>query len=101
MRVCNASAHNVFIRGLAVGYWDARRRLQVFENSHAAQQGWTVAPASEQNLSWNSSGVGTPTSSWDGSVVFYFLRIEQEGKEYILSGTWDDANNGCLAISSP
>lgn len=101
MRVCNASAHNVFIRGLAVGYWDAGRRLQVFENSHAAQQGWTVAPASEQKLSWNSSGVGTPTSSWDGSVVFYFLRIEQEGKEYILSGTWDDANNGCLAISSP
>jgi serine/threonine protein kinase len=103
MRVCNTSAHNVFIRELAVGYWDAGRRLQVFENSHSAEQGWTVAPASEQNLSWNSSGAGAPTphASWDGSVVFYFLRIEQEGKEYILSGTWDDANKGCLAVSSP
>ena len=105
MKVCNTSAHEVFIRDLAVAYWNAERRLQVFESGHAIQQGWTVAPASEQNLSWNSSGNksgdAASHSSWDGSVVFYFLRVEQEGKEYVLSGTWARAGHDCLTISSP
>jgi serine/threonine protein kinase len=105
MKVCNSSTHMVLIRDLAVAYWSPERRLQVFESSAAVRQGWTVSPSSEQSLSWNprqsdATNAAGQQPSWDGSVLFYYLRLEQEGKEYMLSGTWDNAGHGCLAIAS-
>ena len=93
MKVCNNSQHQVLIRDLAVGYWDSARKLTVFESSRAQHGGWTVEPESEQNLS-------SLAGPWDGSVVFYYLHVEQQGKEYLLSGTWQEVPKGCLAIAS-
>ncbi len=94
MKVCNNSQHPVIIRDLAVGYWDANRKLTVFESSRAQHGGWTVEPESEQSLS-------SLAGPWNGSVVFYYLHVEQQSKEYLLSGTWQTVPKGCLSIASP
>jgi hypothetical protein len=99
MKVCNTSSRPVEIRQLGVGYWDLKGHLQTFESSHVLRQGWTVASDSEQNLSWTPADSGQHPGGWDGSVLFYFLDIEQQGKQYILSGTWSDVDHGCLAIA--
>ena len=92
LKVCNTAQHPVVIRNLAVGYWDSKRRLSAFESSRVQHGGWTVAPDSEQNLSI--------PGAWDGSVVFYYLHVEQQGKEYLLSVTWQAVAKGCLEIAS-
>lgn len=94
--VCNTGLSPVTVRELAAAYWGANHRLQIFNSARVARQGWTVAPASSQSLSW-PQGEG---SVWDGSVLFYFTRIRVQDSEYIVSGEWDSTAN-CLDISGP
>ena len=93
--VCNSSPTPIDIRELAVAYWGKDHRLQVFNSTHYSEQGWQVAPSSSQLLSWPLG----QKSVWDGSVLFYFARIRQEQKEYVVSGRWDQSAQSCLPFS--
>jgi hypothetical protein len=93
---CNAAPEALDIRELAVAYWDANHQLRTFSSTAYTQNGWAIAPASSQFLSWP---VGRKTV-WDGSVVFYSLRVEQGRKEFLLSGHWNGNERGCLHLPS-
>jgi serine/threonine protein kinase len=94
--VCNSSPAQVDIRELAVGYWDQNHKLQIFNSSQYTQEGWKVAPSSSQLFSWPPG----QKTVWDGSVLFYFVRVRQEQKEYVVSGRWDANAQGCLHLPS-
>jgi serine/threonine protein kinase len=103
MKVCNPSSLPIQIRQLAIAYWDKNNQLRSFANGADQARGWTVAPNSEQRLSWtpadaNSSRTNQKIDAWDGSVLFYFLDIEQGDRQYLLSGAWSNALHGCLAL---
>lgn len=97
MTVCNTGTSPLEIRELAVTYWGSDRKLQVFNSTRYSQQGWTVAPASRQQLSWPQGG----KSVWDGSVLFYFARVRQQQQEYLVSGRWDSSDQNCLDLAAP
>ncbi len=93
-RVCNASPESMTVSELAVAYWGPEHRLRVFSSSSYTHSGWPIAPASSRNLSWPSG----EKSIWDGSVLFYFLRIQKGDKEFIVTGRWDAVGQGCLHV---
>jgi serine/threonine protein kinase len=94
--VCNSSPGAIDVSELAVAYWGQDHKLQVFNSTQYTQEGWKVSPASSQLFSWP---LGQKTV-WDGSVLFYFVRVRDGQKEYIVSGRWDGKAQGCLHLSS-
>lgn len=94
--VCNPSPVAVDIGELAVAYWGEDHTLKVFNSTQYTREGWKVAPASSQLLSWP---LGEKTV-WDGSVLLYFVRVRQGQKEYVVSGRWGRNEQGCLRLSS-
>lgn len=94
-QVCNVSPKPLDIRELAVAYWDASHKLNVFTSSAYTQTGWVIAPASSQRLSWS---LGDSTV-WDGSALFYFVRAQRGQKEFVISGRWNGDVQGCLHLS--
>jgi serine/threonine protein kinase len=93
-RVCNASPETVKISELAAAYWSPEHRLRVFSSPVYTHEGWVIAPASSQALSWPTSGGKT----WDGSVLFYSFRAEEGNKEFVVTGRWDAAGQGCVHL---
>lgn len=94
LRVCNASSEPLTVNELAAAYWSREQRLRVFSSPSFTHSGWVVAPASSQALSWPSG----ESSVWDGSVLFYFLRVQKGNREYIVTGRWDAEGEGCLHL---
>ncbi len=93
--VCNSSPLMLDVRELAVAYWDQNHKLQVFNSTRYTQQGWTLGPGGTLPLFWRTE----QNTVWDGSVLFYFARIRQGQKEYVVSGRWDGRAQGCLHLS--
>jgi serine/threonine protein kinase len=93
-RVCNASAEGFDIRELAVAYWDSSHNLRVFNSNEYSPSGWKVAPASSQLISWPLG----QKNIWDGSVLLYYVQVQQGQKEFNVSGRWSGGAQGCLQL---
>lgn len=94
-RVCNLSPNSLEFREVAVAYWKANHKLSVFSNAGDSQIRWSVAPNSSQLLTWPVGG----RAVWDGSVLFYFAKVQQGQKEFIISGRWNGSNDqDCLHL---
>jgi serine/threonine protein kinase len=93
LAVINPSTDPIEILDADVGYWKGDRQ---FRSLSSVQYGgsWTVPPSSRQILSL----AGPYGPVWDGSVVFYSLRLRIKGKEYVLSGKWDKVEKGTLRL---
>jgi serine/threonine protein kinase len=91
-QVCNSTSESLKIRELAVAYWDSNHKLRVFNSVGYTQDGWLVAPASSQFFSWPKG----QKTVWDGSVLLYSLKVQEDQKEFIVSGRWDSGNQACL-----
>jgi serine/threonine protein kinase len=95
-RVCNLSPNPLEIRELAVAYLRANQKLSVFSSAANSGIRWSVAPDSSQLLTWPVAGKDV----WDGSVLFYFARVQQGQKEFIVSGRWASSNaQDCLNLT--
>jgi serine/threonine protein kinase len=92
-RVCNVSPNPLEIRELAVAYWRANQKLSIFSSAADSQMRWSVAQDSSRLLTWPVGGKAV----WDGSVLFYFARVQQGQKELIVSGHWSGSDvQDCL-----
>jgi serine/threonine protein kinase len=94
LKVCNTSSEPLQIRELAAAYMDTASKLRVFNSAEHIREGWSVAPGQAQLLSWR---VGS-AADWDGSVLFYFLKLERNRKEYVIAGKWNGTAQGCLHV---
>jgi serine/threonine protein kinase len=94
LEVCNVSGEPLHIREVAAAYMDSGRHMKVFNSSSNVNDGWEIAPQETQALSWHTGSL----SDWDGSVLFYFLRMERDRKEFIYAGRWNGATAGCLHV---
>jgi hypothetical protein len=94
LRVCNVSPDYARVSELAVAYWGPNQRLRVFTSPAYTHSGWVIAPGSSRVLSWPLDG--NPT--WDGSVLFYFLRVQKENKDFAVTGRWEAGGQGCLHL---
>ncbi|HUO28386.1 MAG TPA: protein kinase [Bryobacteraceae bacterium] len=93
-RVCSLSPGALHIRELAVAYWNADRRLVVFNSTAYTPSGWTVPPGAASALSWSPGG----NPVWNGAVLFYFASVQRGGQEFVVSGRWDGTRDGCLHL---
>ena len=94
LEVCNTAADPIQIREVAAAYMNPASQLRVFNSTVHIREGWSVAPGHSELLSWRTGSA----EDWDGAVLFYFLRIEQAKKEYIVVGKWNGAVQECLHV---
>lgn len=93
-RVCDASPESVTISELASAYWGPEHRLHIFASPAYTRSDWVIAPASSRVLSWTLDG----NRIWDGSVMFYFLRVQKGNRDFIVAGRWEAGGQGCLHL---
>lgn len=95
LTVCNPSSESVNIVAIAATYRTADGNLETFNSTHAGRHSWLIPPRSRESLTLFESG----KTLWDGSVIFYTLDTRSKGKDYLLSGTADQLEGGCLSLT--
>jgi hypothetical protein len=96
LAVCNTSPDPIHIREAAAAYMNSASHLTVFNSTEHTHDGWVIASARSETLSWRPGS----DAGWDGSVLFYFLRVVRGEKEYVIAGRWNGASEGCLHLGS-
>ncbi len=98
LTVCNNSPADITISAVAAVYWDVQGKLKNFNSAKEQWHTWRLSSGSTQQLNLTQQD-GT---AWDGSIVFYAMDVNRQGKDLLVSGTSDDLKGGCIqAVSDP
>jgi|SRR5580658_1303855 hypothetical protein len=97
LSVCNNSPEEITVSAVTAFYWDGHGQLKNFNSAKNQWHTWRIGAGTTQALSLTQQNAATV---WDGSVIYYAMELNRQGKDMLLSGTSDDLRNGCISAVS-